>query len=209
MRRLDHDTTPLLFMAAIMFASLLVAIGSNPRGKKEDPPDVKPASQPQRQLNIRILVRAADLPAEIRTRNYKGGSCVHASFITCLRWQGLDDWADWWHEHHAYGEGISGLVGKANRAGLKIAYTDDGETSFLEWCSRTRRAAVIFYKPNHAINFVRFEAMGGREVAVLLDNNRIKEYEIVEKQTFLSRWRGFGGTALTPVYSPAPPLPTL
>jgi len=152
----------------------------------------------------RLAIPPADFPAEIRTKNYgRGGSCMHASMITLLRWHGLDDWADWWRSRYAHGESGRGLIHKAEAAGLRIAYEANGDTAFLEWCSRTRRGAVMPYMSKHALNFVRFE--GDR--AVLLNNNHVGEYLYVPREKFVKEWQRRGGFALTLVYPTATPPP--
>lgn len=146
-----------------------------------------------------------DLPILLRQANYSGGSCVHAAMISCLRWQGLSEWADWWRQEYAGGESLKGLVAKSEHNGLRYAYTGTGQAEFLDWASRTRRGAVIFYWPNHAVNFCGYE--NGQ--AVLLDNNRTAQYVRIPREQFLKAWKGYGGVALTPVYSPVPPDATL
>lgn len=141
------------------------------------------------------------LPPSMRERNYSGGSCVHASMEMCLRWQGFEELADWWRQKYHGGEHASGLISKAEAAGLKFAATTNGDANFLEWASRTRRGAVIFYKPSHSIVFCGYDG----ETAVLLDNNAISDFEKVPKATFVQRWKGFGGFALSPVATPRPP----
>lgn len=147
------------------------------------------------------LVSWMDLPREMRERNWGGGSCVHASTVMVLRWQGHEELADWWRRTYSGGEHGQGLTSKCERAGLRFAYTNSGDEQFLEWVSRTRRGATIFYKPSHSICFCGYE--NGQ--AVLLDNNRIDVFERVEKQEFIRRWKGYGGFALTMVYQPPPP----
>ncbi len=144
-----------------------------------------------------------DLPVQLREENYAGGSCVHASMVSVLRWQGFEELADWWQGQYRGGEGIGGLVSKADRTGLRFAYTSSGDTDFLEWCSRTRRGAVIFYYSAHSITFCGFNSGD----AVVMDNNRVDKLIRIPKADFLRRWRGYGGVALTPVYSPNPPRP--
>ena len=142
-----------------------------------------------------------DLPLSARQRNWGGGSCVHASIVMCLRWQGLDELADWWRRTYSGGEHASGLSNKLERAGVRFAYTTRGDVSFLEWACRTRRGCGIAYLPNHFICLVHLD----QEKALLLDNNRIDRYLTVPRDEFLRRWQGYGGWACTPVYSPAPP----
>jgi hypothetical protein len=152
-------------------------------------------------------VPPVDLPYELRMKNYSGGSCVHASTEMIMRWQGMEDLAAWWRETYHGGESSGGLINKCEKAGLRFAYTTEGDVGFLDWCSRTKRGATIFYKPSHSICFFGWTEDGRQ--AILLDNNHIKEHEYVDRETFISKWKGFGGFALTPVYSPAPPRPWL
>jgi len=144
-----------------------------------------------------------DLPEVLRQHNYAGGSCVHASLVSVLRWQNLPELAAWWREAYRGGETLGGLVAKVDAARLRFAYTDRGNTEFLAWCSRTRRGAVVFYKPAHAVCFCGFV---GRH-AVVMDNNHPARLEWIPRETFLARWQAYGGVALTAVYSPAPPRP--
>ncbi len=147
-----------------------------------------------------------DLPRSLREQNWGGGSCVHASTVMCLRWQGLEDVAAMWRRTYSGGESLSGLLAKLERNGLRYAYTGR-DPAFLEWASRTRRGAVIFYFPNHSICFAGYSADG--RTAILLDNNRIGQFLSVPKDEFVRSWQGYGGVAVTPVYSPEPPAPYL
>lgn len=192
----------------LCIAGCTIRTGSQPLPAPQPRPHVQPAQPYCPDGNCPYqAVAPVDLPLELRERNYKGGSCVHASTVMILRWQGCEELAAWWRETYAHGESETGLIRKAEKAGLHYAYTSDGDEAFLDWCSSTRRGAVIFYKPSHSICFFGWTADGRQ--AVLLDNNRIKEHELVDRETFIHRWRGFGGFAFTPVYSPAPPRPYL
>lgn len=160
-----------------------------------------------------------DLPPEMRTKNYAGGSCVHASTINLLKWMQLDELAEWWRRSYSGGETDTRLVARMEAAGLRYAWihgggdlngngVDDGE-EFLMWCVRTRRGCGIFYKPNHAINLVGLDD----RYAYLLDNNatdypeQTGRYERVPRGEFLRRWAGYGAFAWTLVYDPTPPAP--
>lgn len=157
-----------------------------------------------------------DLPPELRTQNWGGGSCVHASNVTILRRDGLDEMADWWRSTYSGGEYDSRLVTRMEKAGLKYAYIHDGREgatgeAFLTWCHRTRRWAGIFYKPSHSINFVGLD----EQYVYLLDNNDVKYQERnghperVPRDEFFRKWRGYGGFAWTLIYAPPPARPTL
>lgn len=183
------------------------------------------------EARVRSLPRAAevpngtylgvvlDLPPELRTKNWGGGSCVHASNVTLLRWQGQHQLADWWRRTYSGGEYDDRLIERLEAAGVRYAFAhggkdrngdgrDDGE-QFIEWCVRTRRGAGIFYKPVHSINLVGLD----RQYAYLLDNNatnypeRNGNYERVPRPSFFRQWHGYGGFAWTLVYDPPPPKP--
>jgi len=145
----------------------------------------------------------ADIPKELRQANYSGGSCVHASTITALRYCGEDEIADRWRSRYAGGEDWAGLTAKAEKEGLVWAGTSRGDEGLLEWASRTERMAVVFYDPAHCINFLGF--LDGK--AVLLDNNSTGRYRYEDKDTFIRNWKGYGGVAFVPAYTPPPPKP--
>lgn len=152
-----------------------------------------------------------DLPLDLRTKNWGGGSCVHASTVNLLRWQGQDEMADWWRKTYIGGEYADRLIQRLESAGLRYAYTTKGDFEFLKWCCRTRRGAGIFYKPSHSINCVGID----QQYVYLLDNNATNypeqkgHYEQVPVQQFVSSWKGYGGFAWTLVYSPPPPNPVV
>lgn len=160
-----------------------------------------------------------ELPPELRTKNWGGGSCVHASNVNILIHQGQFEMADWWRKTYSGGEYDSRLVDRLEKAGLRYAFAhggkdadrngrDDGE-EFLEWCIRTRRGAGIFYKTAHSINLV--DIRNGE--AKLLDNNAVNypeqkgKYETVPLAEFYRKWHGYGGFGWTLVYDPAPSVP--
>lgn len=150
-----------------------------------------------------------DVPPRLRTENWGGGSCVHASTVTLLRWHGLSAMADWWRQQYSGGESSDRLVKRMEAAGLRYAYTAQGDVRFLEWCVRTGRGAGIFYKPKHAINLTGLDD----QYAYLLDNNATDypenqgHWERVPREHFERAWQEYGGFAWTLVYSPPPPLP--
>jgi hypothetical protein len=144
-----------------------------------------------------------DLPVALRTSNWGGGSCVHASTVHLLYWQGQPELAQWWRQTYSGGEHASRLHERLNQAHLQFAYTVEGDVAFLEWALRTRRGAGITYFPNHAVNLVHLD----EQRAGLLDNNRVQQIVWIERQEFLARWRAYGGWAWTLVYNPPPPLP--
>jgi hypothetical protein len=151
----------------------------------------------------------ADITPEFRIKNYSGGSCVHASMATVLRWQHLESQADDWIKRYSGGESSQGLISKANANGIRVAYTLKADPTFLQWCSDTDRGAVIFYYANHCVTFAGYKKINNIDVAVLIDNNTINKTNQIPKDQFLKNWKAYGGFALTPVYSPTPPGPTI
>lgn len=153
-----------------------------------------------------------DLPPDLRTRNWGGGSCVHASTVNLLYWQGQEEMAEWWRKTYIGGEYANRLIQRLESAGLRYAYTTKGDFEFLKWCCRTRRGAGIFYKPSHSINCVGID----QQYVYLLDNNATQypeqrgHYERVPVQQFVSEWKNrYGGFAWTLVYNPPPPNPVV
>jgi hypothetical protein len=160
-----------------------------------------------------------DLPPELRTRNWGGGSCVHASTTNLLKWMELYELAAWWRNTYSGGEYDTRLIARMEQAGLRYAYVhggvdrdgngvDDYE-DFLEWCTRTRRGAGIFYKPMHSINCVGMD----EQYVYLLDNNATNypeqygHYERVPRREFFRKSREYGSFAWTLIYDPTPPRP--
>ncbi|MCC9603525.1 hypothetical protein LOC67_23495 [Stieleria sp. JC731] len=163
------------------------------------------------------LVPVADLPAGIRVENWvgrdvdgdSGGSCVHASTINCFRAAARDDLEAVWFANRDRGyegpETASRIKAKLAAQNIPFVATESADVGLLEAATRTRRVAVIFYYPSHCINFISFANVGGRECAILLDNNFRDEYIVVEKQLFIRTWKYFGGFALVPWIDPVAP----
>lgn len=145
-----------------------------------------------------------DLPVELRTANYGGGSCLYAALESVLRWQGRFAEAAWLRSNYSGAQSVDGLGPLCDRHGLRVAFTVEGDAGFLEWCSRTRRGAAIHFYTAHAVTFCGYDSVGR---AVLLDNNAVDHYTRIPKDRFLVSWRGYGGRALTVVYEPAGPRP--
>lgn len=164
---------------------------------------------------------ALDLPPALRTKNWGGGSCVHASNVNLLKKMDLGELAEWWRKTYSGGEYDTRLVSRLEAAGLRYAYINDargndadgdGVTNgeeFLNYCIRTGRGAGIFYKPQHSINCSGMD----EHYVYLLDNNdtghpeRVGYYERVPRADFFRRWRGYGGFAWTLIHQPIPNRP--
>lgn len=148
-----------------------------------------------------------NLPYKLRQENWLGpnmsGSCVHASFVMLLRWQGQYELADWWKGRYADGEYYDRFCRRLDAAGIKYASINNTyDPAFLDWAIATRRGCMV-------------ACMNGRHMVVLahltatqagiLDNNDIGRIHWYSREAFLKEWRESGCWALTPVGSPVPP----
>lgn len=133
------------------------------------------------------------------------GSCVHATMIMLFRWQGREDLATRWRETYENGEWYDGLASKFDKEGVRYAYTwNRNDVRFLEWACMTRRGCGVTVRGGaHMVMLVHLD----QERAGILDNNNIQEIKWVPRQTFLSEWYSSNSWAVTPVYTPPPPLP--
>ena len=149
-----------------------------------------------------------NIPMALRQENWVGnqreGSCVHASMISLLRWQGRYNKANKWRQMYANGEWPKGLASKFDREGVRYAYTDKGDVKFIEWACRTRRGCGITIMGGaHMVSLVHLDA----NWACLLDNNDVSRYRWVPRAMLIAEWKASHGWAVTPVYTPAAPLP--
>lgn len=194
---------------ALEILACVVAVGLLGPAASESPRPGPPELPPLVDAAFYRTGPTMELPPQLRERNWGGGSCVHASTVMLLRWQKLFDVAEKWRRTYSGGEYSSRLIERMEAAGLRYAYTLDGDEAFLEWCIQTRRGAGIFYKPSHAINLVGLD----KNYAYLLDNNypnrpEQQGYERVPRAEFMRRWKqDYGGFAWTVVYFPPPMLP--
>lgn len=146
-------------------------------------------------------------PHALRQENWLGdrrqGSCVWASTITLLHWQGQHDLAEWVRRTRGNGEWPENWSRQMDAAGIRYAMTTDGNVEFLEWAVRTRRgAAVTVLGGAHMVNLIHLDDRW----ACLLDNNNPATHLWVPRDRFLAEWHASRGWGLTVVYSPYPPL---
>ena len=161
-------------------------------------------------FDVTTRAGAPDLPVGIAEHNWRGrhgsGSCAWASLITALRWQGQDNMAA--HVKSRYDSGATwrDLKSASDTLDLKYTYTARGDSRLLEWASQTKRAGVVFYKPQHAVTFVGFD---GND-AVIIDPNHPQRKERIDKQAFINNWRHrYQGVFFVPIYAPGTPTPTI
>ena len=93
----------LLIIGVIALIYVLLAPKNDPfKPAPQDCPDGRCPVNP-----INLVESLADVPPQLREPNYSPegqGSCVHASTITLLRWQGQDELAEWWRANYHSGE---------------------------------------------------------------------------------------------------------
>ena len=156
--------------------------------------------------DVRRLIaglRHLEIPAQIRRQNWIGdkgeGSCVHASVVHLLLWQGKEREARWWEARYANGETAAGLAKKLESAGFRFAETRTGDAAFLAWAIRTRRgAAVVVQQGSHMVNLVGLDAKHAR----ILDGNAPRQVQVRSRDEFLTEWRQSGGWGVTVVGTP-------
>jgi len=149
-----------------------------------------------------------NVPYAMRQENWLGskreGSCAWAATISLLRWQGRYEMADWIRKNRGNGEWPEHMEAGLDSAGIRYAYTVDGDVEFLEWACRTRRGCgITVHGGAHMVALLHLD----EEWACLLDNNAIQEFIWVPRESLIAEWKASHGWAVTPVYTPAAPLP--
>lgn len=150
-----------------------------------------------------------NVPIEWRKGNWLSscgsGSCVHASFVTLLRWQGRYGTADMWEKSFSGGEWHTSFKRKLEKQGIRFAYTaGKNDVGFLEWACKTRRGAgVTVQGGSHMVTLVHLDA----EWAVTLDSNATRNFIWIPRDKFLANWKASYSWAVAPVYMPSAPAP--
>lgn len=162
-----------------------------------------------------VEIPAANVPVALRYKNWPdrtgSGSCVIASSCAVFEWSNRPDLASKFRKTYAGGQTESSIKSKYRASNIPYVAPDQdheyGDPALLQWASDTRRAAIIWYFPNHCVTFCGFSKWQGREVAWLLDNNRIERFIPIPKDQFITEWRKYGGFCAIPILTPAPSLP--
>lgn len=149
-----------------------------------------------------------NVPPAMRQANWLGrfgqGSCVHAANISLFRWDGREATAAMWIGKYGDGEMPSSFAAKLEAEGIRYAYVTNGDVSFLEWACRTRRGCGITVRGGvHMVALVHLDS----QWAAILDNNSVGEFIWVPRKALIAEWKASYGWAVTPVYTPAAPLP--
>ncbi len=154
----------------------------------------------------------ANPPIAMRYHNwvdrYGRGSCVIASTCNAVVWSNQTALAQFLRSSYSGGQTQRSIQEKLTLARVKFLATENADSSYLEYATRNRRAAIIWFFDNHCVTFCGFgRDKLGNEVAWLLDNNQEQSFIGIPKSEFLKRWEYYGGFALVPLFTPAPPLP--
>ena len=89
-------------------------------------------------------------------------------------------------------------------ANIRYAYVTNGDVKFLEWACRTRRGCgITIMGGGHMVALVYLDD----KWAALLDDNAVEHYIWVPRETLIAEWKASNGWAVTPIYTPAAPLP--
>lgn len=147
-----------------------------------------------------------NLPLALRQQNwvrYGSGSCVIASMVSCLNWQGQYELADRMKANYGGGQHWESMVAALEAEGVVWAGTvGQGDVAFLEWAHRTRRGAIVTWSPRHVVTIVHFDDTW----AGILDNNATDRIKWIPRNEFVNEWKARGSWAMTPIYTPPPPL---
>lgn len=151
-----------------------------------------------------------NLPLTLRQSNWIGvanqGSCVYATMVSLLRWQGRYKTAEDIRQTCGDGANDTKLANVLDQKGIRYAFTNSGDVRFLEWSIRTRRGVGVAVPGRRSSHFVALVHLDSKD-AIILDNNSIERYEVIPREIFLTQWRQQGGWVFSVVYTPAAPLP--
>lgn len=161
-------------------------------------------------------VPTINIPPQCREKNWvdpitNEGSCVFATMTMSLRWMLAEDEASYWRNNFAGGQWASNewnpnhnLPQKFESRNIPYAYTTSGDEEFLTWAIATRRGAGITVRSgSHMVLLVDLTDTE----AALIDSNEPNRIVWVNRNRLIAEWQNSHGWAVTPVLSPAPPLP--
>lgn len=167
---------------------------------------------------------AVELPREYWVKNYGryceehkeyhgDGSCVHASLRMLLNWQGQTEIADnWLKTYPGGGEDLDSIKKKCDPY---IRYAVGKDYEWVKKACATHRGCIIgmsvekdflFFDWTIGYHCVVVAYADDHQVA-LIDPNTSEKPRWVSKEWFMKVWNKGGHWALTPVYTPSPPIP--
>lgn len=186
-----------------LFALLLMLACSGCAVKLESPITQIGKSQPAKGSRPQLVI-----PQSWRVHNWLGpkgeGSCVHATMTMLFYGQGKTAFAEYYRKHMGDGEWDVDLAKKLDAMGVKYAYTSEkGDVKFLEWACRTHRGCgVTVMGGKHMVLLCHLD----KQWAGIIDNNYERKVKWVPRQTFISEWLNSNSWAITPTYTPQPPV---
>jgi hypothetical protein len=124
-----------------------------------------------------------------------------------MRWQNQFAKSEEMWTSYSGGEYSSRLRSRLDAHQIKYAFTEAGNLALLDFAHDTRRGALLWWKPSHCCTFCGWVEVDGKTYAVILDNNRVDQYELTERSQFHRLWAGYGGFALTVLGDPPAPPP--
>ena len=147
-----------------------------------------------------------NLPRSLRQENWirnRSGSCVVASMVSLLRWQGHPKLAAKLKKNYGGGQYYDTWNYRLNQSGVRFASTyNRNDVAFLERCIATRRGAMVTVdKGSHMVCLVDLTPT----MAAILDNNYPGEIYWIDRDDFLKEWRNAYSWACTPIYTPTSP----
>jgi len=148
-----------------------------------------------------------NVPPSLRQLNWTDrfsgeGSCTHATLVNLFRWQGRIHTANYWRSKYSGGETPTSLLQALDREGIRCSATE-GSVEFLEQACLTRRGCgVTIMGGRHMVALVELNDFH----AGLLDPNDPQNVIYVPRDQFIAEWLNSGAFAVTPIYTPVPPL---
>lgn len=130
------------------------------------------------------------------------GSCVHASLIMLLRYQGRHDIAEQWKSKYSGGETHYDLIRKLEQENIPYRTTyEQNNVEFLEWSINNHYGCMvttgILSPGDHMIVLVHLDAAE----AAVIDPNRPNIIKWMDREKFLRMWHlshSWATTVLTP-----------
>lgn len=208
-----HRALPLVALFGLVVVILVIDtekdIQKNERTKEVIALGNRAVSVLEDRYNARAQAMA-DIPQEWRKSNWGGGSCVHATTISLLRWQGLFEIAAEYNSRYSGGEATaqSPHTAKMDAMGLKYVVTNGNDSDFDEftdWALSTRRGFGVTYPRGHCVACIGRVTLDGCDYAVILDNNHTSKLDYHPYSQWIQTCKGLGGHAFAFTSGKIPP----
>lgn len=166
-------------------------------------------------------VPAVNIPPSLRYLNWTDsrgqGSCVHANLCTLLEWNSRFNQAAEWRSLYSGGETHDRMLARLNAKHVRYADTfNKFDVAFLELAIATRRGCGVALsmsasdafawddrnRCNHMVTLVHLD----ESTAGVIDNRWPTRIVYHDRTQFLKNWKWSYSWAITPVYTPLPPI---